>query len=306
MKYLELKGGALRVSNIVMGCMRIRDLEDKQLDKLVHTALEAGVNHFDHADIYGGGACEERFGQLFRQQPGLRDRMILQSKCGIRPGYYDFSREHILEAVDGSLRRLCTDHLDVLLLHRPDTLMDPEETAGALQTLLDSGKVRFFGVSNHNPAQIQLLQRSFGEKLLFNQMQMSLAHTPMIDAGMAVNMGIDQAVDRAECTLEYCRLEGITVQAWSPFQKGTFGGPFLGDTEHYPELNALCGELAAKYGVTPTAIAVAWLTRHPANIQVVLGTTSPVHMLESCAGSALPLTRAEWYGLYKAAGNKIP
>lgn len=306
MKYLELDGGKLRVSNIVMGCMRIKDLEQTQLDTLVHTALEAGVNHFDHADIYGGGACEERFGELLRREPGLRDKIVLQSKCGIRPGYYDFSKEHILEAVEGSLRRLSTDHLDILLLHRPDTLMEPEETAEALQSLLDSGKVRWFGVSNHNPAQIQLLQRSFGQKLLFNQMQMSLAHTPMIDAGMTVNMRIDQAIDRTECTLEYCRLEGITVQAWSPFQKGTFGGPFLGDRENYPELNEMCRQLAEKYGVTPTSIAVAWLTRHPANIQVVLGTTNPARLLESCAGSALPLTRAEWYGLYKAAGNRIP
>lgn len=306
MKYLELDGGRLRVSNIVMGCMRLNNLDEKGALAHIQTALDAGINLFDHADIYGGGACEELFARALALAPGLRDKMLLQSKCGIRPGYYDFSKAYILQAVDGILRRLGTDHLDILLLHRPDALMEPEETAEALQTLFDAGKVRYFGVSNHNPAQIQLLQRAFGQRLLFDQLQVSVAHTPLVDSGMAVNMAIDQSIDRTGSTLEYCRLHGITIQAWSPFQKGFFGGPFLGDRDNFPELNRKCDELAEKYGVTPTGIAVAWLTRHPANMQVILGTTRDDRLLEGCAGSDLPLTREEWYALYKAAGNTIP
>lgn len=306
MKYLELDGGNLRVSNIVMGCMRIAGMEESQLEHHVKTALDAGVNLFDHADIYGGGRCEEMFGQLLQKDPSLRDKMVLQSKCGIRQGYYDFSKEYILSAVEGILRRLHTDYLDILLLHRPDALMEPEETAEALQTLLDQGKVRYFGVSNHNPGQIELLQQAFGQKLLFNQLQLSVVHTPLVDSGMTVNMDVEQSIDRTGGTLEYCRLKGITVQAWSPFQKGFFGGPFLGDMERYGDLNRKCQELAEKYSVTPTAIAVAWLTRHPANIQVILGTTKAQRLVEGCAGSQLPLTRQEWYGLYQAAGNPIP
>ena len=306
MKYLQIPGSDLKPSNIIMGCMRINNLDKKGAEHLIRTAMEAGVNMFDHADIYGDGYCEEFFAEAAGMNPQVREKMILQSKCGIRKGYYDFSKEHILEAVDGSLKRLHTDYLDVLLLHRPDALMEPEETAEALQTLFDAGKVRYFGVSNHNPAQIELLQQAFGQKLLFNQMQISVAHTPLMDAGMAVNMHTDQAIDRTGSTLEYCRLKGITLQAWSPFQKGFFEGPFLGDMENYPELNRKCQELAEKYQVTPTGIAVAWLTRHPANIQVILGTTQAQRMLDGCAGSQIPLTRPEWYGLYQAAGNMIP
>lgn len=306
MKYLNLDNGKLRISNIVLGCMRINNLDEAGVEKHVRTAMEAGINLFDHADIYGGGECEALFARALHMNSSLREKMVLQSKCGIRPGYYDFSKEHILKSVDGILQRLHTDYLDILLLHRPDALMEPEETAEALQSLFDSGKVRYFGVSNHNPAQIELLQRAFGQKLLFNQLQVSVAHTPLVDSGMAVNMFIDQSIDRTGSTLEYCRLNNITIQAWSPFQKGFFEGPFLGDMEKYPELNRKCEELAEKYNVTPTGIAVAWLTRHPANMQVILGTTKASRVLEGCAGSEIPLTREEWYGLYKAAGNMIP
>lgn len=306
MKYLQIPGSDLKVSNIVMGCMRINGLDAPAREKLIRTAMEAGVNMFDHADIYGGGECEELFAEAVQMNSSVREKMVLQSKCGIRNGYYDFSREHILKSVDGILKRLHTDYLDILLLHRPDALMEPEEVAEALQILFDEGKVRYFGVSNQNPAQIELLQRAFGQKFLFNQLQMSVVHSPLVDSGMAVNMHIDQSVDRTGSTLEYCRLNNITIQAWSPFQKGFFEGSFLGDLEKYAELNRKCEELAEKYGVTPTGIAVAWLTRHPANIQVVLGTTRPSRMLEGCAGSEIPLAREEWYGLYKAAGNMVP
>ena len=261
---------------------------------------------FDHADIYGGGECEELFAKAVNLKGTMREKLVIQSKCSIKKGYYDFSKEYILEAVDGILKRLHTEYLDILLLHRPDALMEPEETAEAINQLKEAGKVRYFGVSNQNPMQIELLQKYIKEKLLFNQLQFSLVHTPLIDSSMSVNMNIDQSIDRTLGTLEYCRLKDITIQAWSPFQKGFFEGAFLGDLKHYAELNQMIDLLAQKYEVTPSAIAVAWLTRHPADIQVILGTTKDSRMLEGCCGSWIPLTREEWYGLYKAAGNMIP
>lgn len=303
---IQIRETELNVSNLVMGCMRIDTLTEKELEFLTDTYLEAGVNYFDHADIYGGGACEEAFGNMLSGRPGLRDQILIQSKCGIRNGYFDFSREYILTSVDGILKRLHTDHLDVLLLHRPDALMEPEEVAAAFDELETSGKVRYFGVSNQNPMQIELLRSAVRQKLVINQLQMSLAHTPVIDSGMTVNMGIDQSVMRDGSIMEYSRLKGITLQAWSPFQKGFFEGVFLNDRDKYKVLNEKIDVLAEKYQVTPTAIAVAWLTRHPANIQVVLGTTKPSRVKEAAAGSELMLTREEWYGLYQAAGNRIP
>ena len=305
-KRIQIRETELNVSNLVMGCMRIDTLTEKELERLTDTYLEAGVNYFDHADIYGGGACEEAFGNMLSGRPGLRDQILIQSKCGIRNGYFDFSREYILTSVDGILKRLHTDHLDVLLLHRPDALMEPEEVAAAFDELETSGKVRYFGVSNQNPMQIELLRSAVRQKLIINQLQMSLAHTPVIDSGMTVNMGIDQSVMRDGSIMEYSRLKGITLQAWSPFQKGFFEGVFLNDRDKYKVLNEKIDVLAEKYQVTPTAIAVAWLTRHPANIQVVLGTTKPSRVKEAAAGSELMLTREEWYGLYQAAGNRIP
>lgn len=306
MKFLKIKGTDLEVSNLIMGCMRLNSLGEAEAKRHIETAIAAGINMFDHADIYGGGACEELFGRAIDLRSSIREKLVIQSKCCIRNGYYDFSKEYILEAVDGILKRLHTEYLDILLLHRPDALMEPEETADAIRCLKESGKVRYFGVSNQNPMQIELLQKYCQERLIFNQLQFSLAHTPMIDSGMAVNMRIDQGIDRTEGILEYCRLKDITVQAWSPFQYGIFEGTFLGDMEHYPELNRMLEKLAEKYEVTPTALAVAWLTRHPADIQVILGTTKDRRMLEGCSGSWIPLTRAEWYGLYQAAGNRIP
>lgn len=307
MKILSVQDSDLKVSNIVMGCMRISNFSSSsETQAWIEAALEEGVNHFDHADIYGGGNCEELFGAALKNAPSLRNKMVIQSKCGIRPGFYDFSKEHILNSVDGILKRLGIEQLDVLLLHRPDTLMEPEETAEALESLFKSGKVRYFGVSNQNPMQIELLSKAFSQKLLFNQLQVSIAHSHIFDTGLAVNMGINQSVERTGSVLEYSRLQGMTIQAWSPFQYGFFEGNFLTDEAKYPELTAMLKELAEKYSVTPAAIATAWLTRHPANIQVVLGTTSITHMREACAGSKLPLSRAEWYGLYKAAGNMLP
>ncbi|MCM3767480.1 aldo/keto reductase family oxidoreductase [Neobacillus niacini] len=308
MKYIQIANTDLKVSNMIMGNMRLTQLSIPEAEKLIRTALEEGINFFDHADIYGRGQCEEIFSEAIQMNPGIRDNMILQSKCGIRvpEGYFDFSKEHIIKSVDGILSRLKTDFLDILLLHRPDPLMEPEEVAEAFEQLHTSGKVKYFGVSNHNPAQIELLQKYIPYKLVINQLQFSIAHTPMIDAGISLNMKIDQAINRDSSILEYSRLNDMTIQAWSPFQHGFFEGVFLGDMEHYPELNKKIDSIAETYGVTNTAVAVAWITRHPANIQVILGTTNPQRMKDACSGSELKLTREEWYQIYKAAGNIVP
>lgn len=308
LKYINIANTDLNVSNIIMGNMRLTQLSTQEAETLIRTAMEEGINFFDHADIYGGGKCEEIFSEAIQMNPQIREKMILQSKCGIntKENFFDFSKEHILESVDGILSRLKTDYLDIFLLHRPDALMEPEEIAEAFEKLQSSGKVNYFGVSNFNPLQIELLKKYIPQKLVVNQLQFSIAHTPMIDSAIALNMKIDQSVNRDSSILDYCRLHDMTIQAWSPFQHGFFNGVFLGDTEHFPELNQLLDNLAKKYEVTTTAIATAWITRHPANIQVVLGTTKPGRLKEGCQGSDIPLTRKEWYDIYKAAGNMVP
>ncbi len=308
MKYIQIANTDLKASNIVMGNMRLKELSLKDAETLIRTAMEEGINFFDHADIYGAGTCEEIFADAIQMNASIREKMILQSKCGIRAkeNYFDFSKEHILKSVDGILKRLKTDYLDILLLHRPDPLMEPAEVAEAFEELRSSGKVNYFGVSNFNPTQIELLKKYVPQKLVVNQLQFSIAHTPMIDSGIALNMQIDQAINRDSSILEYCRLHDMTIQAWSPFQHGFFKGVFLGDTENFPELNEVINTLAKKYEVTATAIATAWITRHPANIQVVTGTTKPGRLQEACKGSEIALTREEWYQIYKAAGNMVP
>jgi len=299
----------LEASNVILGLMRIADLDDKEVQTLVGTAIDSGINFFDHADVYGGKThgCEQRFGEAISFSDAERESVIIQSKVGIRDGYWDFSKEHILESVDGSLKALNTPYLDILLLHRPDTLMEPDEIAAAFDELQSSGKVRNFGVSNQTPGQVELLKRSVTQPLPFNQVQLSITHAPLIAQGVAANMaGLDQSIDRDLGILDYARLNDITLQAWSPFQKGFFDGVFLGDRENFAELNDALDDLAAKYDVTPTGIAVAWITRHPANMQVVLGTTKPERVIESAAGSEIPLTRQEWYRLFTAAGHLLP
>jgi predicted oxidoreductase len=289
--------------------MRIQSLSDAEVQSLVGAARDSGVTYFDHADIYGDSrhGCETRFGEAIRFSPAEREQVIVQSKVGIRDGWFDFSKEHILTSVDESLAALRLEYLDVLLLHRPDTLVEPEEVAEAFDQLADAGKVRHFGVSNQTPGQIELLKRSVRQPLLFNQVQLSITHANLITQGVAANMGgLDQSIDRDNGILDHARLNGITLQAWSPFQKGFFDGVFLGDRETFPELNDRLDALAAKYDVTPTGIAVAWITRHPANMQVVLGTTKPERVRESAAGSEIPLTREEWYGLFTDAGHILP
>ncbi len=306
MKYIQIPNTTLTVSNLILGCMRLSGLNQSEAETLLRTALDEGINHFDHADIYGGGQCESLFAKALGNTPSIREKLVLQSKCSIRKGFYDFSREYICSAVDGILQRLHTEYLDILLLHRPDPLMEPEEVADAFETLHRNGKVRYFGVSNQNPMQMELLQKYCGQKLIVNQLQMSLVHTPIIDGGISVNMKVEQSIDRSGSVYEYSRLKDIVLQAWSPFQKGMFEGSFLGDRQNYSELNRMIHELAEKYQVTDTAVAVAWLTRLPAGIQVILGTTRPQRIKDACAGSELPLTRQEWYRLYLAAGNILP
>jgi predicted oxidoreductase len=287
--------------------MRIDQLEPSAVDKLISASIDVGINFFDHADIYGKGKCEEVFAASVKRLGLKRDSLILQSKCGIRQdvGTFDFSKKHILASVDGILKRLHVDYLDVLLLHRPDALMEPHEVAEAFGNLLASGKVRNFGVSNQNPTLMELLQGALPMKLLFNQLQLSVAFTPLIDGNIHMNNKDDAAVMRDGGALDYCQLKGITVQAWSPFQFGFFEGAFLGNAK-FPELNKVIDRIAYDHKVTNTAIAVAWISRHPARIQTILGTTTPQRVLDSAQSQSFQLTREQWYEIYRAAGNVLP
>ena len=310
MKKVTLTGAGIEAPAVVLGLMRIIDKSDDEVRTLVRTAMDAGIDFMDHADLYGPPyhGCERRFAEAMRLTSAERDALTLQTKCGIRqPGpYFDFSYEHIVAAAERSLEALGTDRIDILLLHRPDALVEPEEVARAFDHLQESGKVLHFGVSNHTPGQIELLRTHVRQPIVANQIQLSITHAPAIAQGVASNMGdLDQSVDRDNGILDYCRLHGITLQAWSPFQARFFDGPFLGNPK-YAELNAVIDRLAAAYGVQPEAIAVAWLTRHPARMQVVLGTTTPARVEAAAAGSDLPLTREEWYELYRAAGYLVP
>ena len=304
MKNLDIPGFDAAVSNVILGLMRIQSLSDAEVQALVGAARDSGITYFDHADIYGDSlhGCETRFGEAIRFSPAEREQVIVQSKVGIGDGFFDFSKEHILASVDESLTALRTDHLDVLLLHRPDALVEPDEVAAAFDALEAAGKVKAFGVSNHTPYQVELLKRSVRQPLAFNQVQLSITHAPLIAAGVASNMvDLDQSIDRDNGILDYARIHDITLQAWSPYQAGFFTGVFIGDRENYAELNEVLDELA-----TPTGIATAWITRHPAGMQVILGTTKPERVREAAAGSDLRLTRQEWYRLFTAAGHTVP
>ncbi len=303
--------GQTNAPAVVAGMMRIHDKTDAQIRELYAAARAADVDFFDHADIYGGRMhyCEQRFADALALSPAERDEIVLQTKCGIVPehGMFDFSYDHIMRQVEGSLRALGTDRLDVLLLHRPDALVEPEEVARAFDDLEASGKVRAFGVSNHTPRQIDLLRTAVRQPLIANQLQLSITHAPIIAQPVAANMGgEDQSIVRdGGGIVEYCRINGITVQAWSPFQGGFFSGVFLGNPE-YAELNAVIDRLAAAYDVPAIAVATAWITRHPANMQVVLGTTTPQRVTDAARGADLDLTRPEWYELFRAAGHLLP
>ncbi|MBF2477564.1 aldo/keto reductase [Listeria marthii] len=305
MKRITIGNSALTASEISLGCMRMADLSKEDANKVINTALENGIDFFDHADIYGGGKSEEVFADAIDMNATIREKMILQSKCGIRQGFFDFSKEHIISSVEGSLKRLKTDYLDTLLLHRPDTLFEPEEVAAAFTELEKSGKVRHFGVSNQNPGQIELLKKYVDQELIANQLQFSIMHTGMIDTGFNVNMTIDPSLDRDGGILEYSRLNNMTIQAWSPFQFGFFEGVFL-DNDKFPELNKTIDKIAADKGVTNSAIAVAWIQRHPASFQTVVGTMNPGRIADIAKVSDVTLSREEWYEIYRAAGNQLP
>ena len=305
MKTFQISDKIKEVSRIGIGCMRITGLPDeKAVRELIDGAMELGINFFDHADIYAAGEAEAVFGNVLT--PKLREQMVIQTKCAIRPGIcYDFSKEHILRSVDGSLKRLKTDYVDILLLHRPDALMEPGEVAEAFDILESSGKVRAFGVSNHNPMQIELLNQYCGGKICIDQIQFSAAHCPTIDAGLNVNIHNDAGCNRDGSLIEYARLKKITLQAWSPFQYGMFEGIFIG-SEKYPKLNEVLNRLAEKYNTTPNGIAVAWILRHPAGIQTIVGTMNEKRLADIAKAADVVLTREEWYELYMAAGKMLP
>jgi predicted oxidoreductase len=310
MKTITL-GTDVTAPNVVLGLMRISDKTDDEVRELVRTARDAGIDFVDTADVYGGEmhGSDRRFAEAMQLTPSERAALTIQTKCGIVTDgpYFDFSYEHIISSVENSLAALRTDYIDILLLHRPDALVEPEEVARAFDELEAAGKVRAFGVSNHTPRQTDLLKKHVRQPIIANQLQLSITHAPIVAQGVSANMlGQEQSVTLdGGGILDYCRLNDITVQTWSPFQAGFFTGVFL-DSPEYPALNATIDRLAAAYGVPPIAIATAWITRHPANMQVVLGTTNPERVAGAAQGSELPLTRAEWYELFRAAGHLVP
>ncbi len=306
MKKYKLNNTDLEVSELILGCMRIASKSVDEVEVLVKEALEQGINFFDHADIYGRGKSEELFGEVLKRNPELREQMIIQTKCGIIPGkMYDSSKEHILESVKLSLERLKTTYIDVLLIHRPDALGDPKEIAEAFNELFDKGLVKHFGVSNYSAAQIALLQKYVKFPLLFNQIQASIVHSGIFDTGIFMNTINENIQDRDGSVLDYCRLHDIKIQAWSPIQASWAEGTFINHPD-YKELNIVLERLAKKYNADKAAIAIAFLLRHPANMQVILGTTSVKHLKDSCKATAFSITREEWYELYLAQGKPLP
>ena len=308
MRYITLGQDDKELSEIVLGMMRIEDKSVKEVEELVATALSVGINAFDLADIYGRGRCEELLGLVLKNHPDLREKIWIQSKCGIRIEeftYFDFSKEYILESVDRILKRLQLDYLDSLLLHRPDALMEADQVAEAFDILHTSGKVRDFGVSNQNPMMMELLKKEVKQPLSINQLQLSAAFTPGFESGFHVNMEDSQAAMRDGSIFEYCKLHDVVIQAWSVLQFGYFKGNFVGN-EKFQALNQVLDRLAFKYGVTPSTIAISWILRYPAKMQAVVGTTNPKHLREVSQAANFSLTRKEWYEIYLAAGNDLP
>jgi len=301
----ELGQTGLQVSRIALGCMRMASLNERETANVIETVVQHGINFFDHADIYGGGESEIRFAQGAKLAGLKREDMLLQSKCGIRKGYFDFSKEYILESVDGILKRLDTEYLDVLALHRPDALMEAEEVAEAFYLLKKAGKVRHFGVSNQNIYQMELLQYYLDQPLAVNQLQLSPAHTPLIDAGLHVNMKDDAATMRDGGLIDYCQLKKITIQAWSPFLIDLQRGIFANHPD-YALLNQTIREIAERYNVSHETIVVAWILRHPAKIQTIVGSMNPERLKKIAQASEITLTKPEWYDIYRSAGNILP
>lgn len=308
MRYIKFGERQKEISEVVLGLMRISEMTVDQVEDLIESALAVGINAFDIADCYGHGKCEQVLGEVLKRRPDLREKMWIQSKCGIRMEeftYFDFSKEHILEAVDGILERLNVDYIDSLLLHRPDALMEPAEIAEAFDLLKSQGKVIDFGVSNQNPMMMALIQKDVNQPLVANQLQLSAAFTPSFDAGFHVNMKQEAGIVRDSSIFEYCRLHDVVIQAWSVLQFDYFGGVFLG-SEKYPELNHVLNRLAEKYHVSPSAVAIAWVLRYPAKMQAVIGTTKKARVAEAAKAAEIQLTRKEWYEIYLAAGNDLP
>ena len=308
MRYITLGQDDKELSEIVLGMMRIKDKSVKEVEELVETALSVGINAFDLADIYGRGRCEELLGLVLKNRPDLREKMWIQSKCGIRIeefAYFDFSKDYIVKSVDGILQRLKIDHLDSLLLHRPDALMESDQVAEAFDLLYKQGKVRDFGVSNQNPMMMELLKKDVKQPLAVNQLQLSAAFTPGFESGFHVNMEDSQAAIRDGSIFEYCKLHDVVIQAWSVLQFGYFKGNFVGN-EKFQALNQVLDRLAIKYGVTSSTIAISWILRYPAKMQAVVGTTNPKHLREVSQAANFSLTRKEWYEIYLAAGNDLP
>ena len=301
----NIKIGNMNASAVSLGCMRMSNLDKSQIDSIMDTALENGINFFDHADIYGGGNSEKLFGEYLKNHKGVRESIYIQTKCAIHDGQFDFSKEHIIKSVEGSLKRLGVDYVDALLLHRPDTLMEPEEVAEAFDTLESSGKVRGFGVSNQNLMQIELLKTAVKQPLIINQLQLSVTEAGLITSGMNVNMKNAESVMHDGGLLEYSRIKCITIQAWSPFQHGFFKGSFI-DNEDFPVLNSKLAEIGEKFGLTKTGVAAAWILRHPANIQLIAGTMNPNRLNEICKAADVTLSRSDWYEIYRAAGHCLP
>lgn len=304
-KLIPLGKSGLEVSQLALGCMRMGSLSAAQAAQVVSTSVEAGINFFDHADIYGAGEAEERFATALRDAGVARQDVFLQSKCGIRPGFFDFSAQHILASVDGILQRLQTPYLDVLALHRPDILVEPEEVATAFTQLREAGKVRFFGVSNQNRWQLELLHAHLDFPLVVNQLQLSPAHTPMFDAGVQVNMWGEAAANRDGGIVEFCRLQQVTIQAWSPFQIDLSQGLFFGNPG-FAALNETLARLAADFQVSPEAVVVAWINRHPAQMQTIVGSMNPQRLRGMAEAARVQLSREQWYEIYRSAGNLLP
>lgn len=295
----------INASEIALGLMRIPEKTTTQVVELLETAVSHGVNFFDNADVYGNGEAERRFGDALAASAIDREDILIQTKVGIRHDQYDFSKDHLLAALDGSLERMGLDHVDFLLLHRPDALMEPDEIAEAFFEMQKDGKVREFGVSNFNPTQVELLQQAVAQPLVINQLQLGLMHTGMIDAGFHTNMSDARSIDHDGGLYEYSRLNNMTIQAWSPYQYGFFEGVFINNPK-FPKVNELLQKLAAKYESNVNAVAAAWILRLPTSVQVIAGTTNPGRLAQICEADQVQLTRTEWYDLYLAAGNDLP
>jgi predicted oxidoreductase len=325
MKIMPLQRRNISTSRLILGCMGfgggwdqtpITDEHILKAERAIDAALATGITMFDHADIYTKGKAETVFGKILKERPDLREKIVIQSKCGIRfpdgdiPNRYDFSKEHILKSVDGILERLGIEYLDILLLHRPDPLVEPEEVAEAFDILKTAGKVRNFGVSNMSAAQIRLLQAYCNDPLIVNQLELSLNRIDFLEQGVFTNQKAGTDINFSEGLLEFSRLENIQVQAWAPLAYGKYSGRELDNpSESVLKTKQLVQKLAEEKETTSEAIVLGWLMRHPAIIQPVIGTTNP-ERIQNCGDAVRQseiMTREEWYSLYVASrGGMMP